>query len=143
MHILPNNEKLFKYNIVESRLCEFCNSMSESNVHLFWECSKVQPFWCQINNLLQTKYTTDETLVSYKTISLCNVDIKNTMKSNSINYILLLGKYFIFKNKYQKTVPNFNEFLNYFNYKLSLEGLIAELKNKVDAHNSKWSTFTT
>jgi hypothetical protein len=66
MHTLPNNEKLFKYNMVESMLCDFCNTASESNVHLFWQCSKVQPFWCQIKIFLQTKYSTDKTLVSYE-----------------------------------------------------------------------------
>lgn len=143
MRILPNNEKLFKYNMVESMLCDFCNSAPESNVHLYWECSKIQPFWCQIRIFLQSKYSTDTTLVSYETVSLCNVNIQNNMKSNCINYILLLGKYFIFKNKYQKTIPNFSEFLNYLRYKLSLERLIAEMKNKVDVHNNKWSIFTS
>jgi len=63
-------------------------------------------------------------------------------QSNCINYILLLGKYFIFKNKYQKTIPSFNEFKYNLNYKLHLEGLIAEMKGKVDAHEKKWNIFT-
>jgi len=58
------------------------------------------------------------------------VDINNKTISNCINYIILLGKYLIFKNKYQKTIPSFNEFKYYLNYKLHLEGLIAEMKRQ-------------
>jgi len=35
MHIVPNNEKLFKYGMIESSLCDFCCTLSESNIHLF------------------------------------------------------------------------------------------------------------
>jgi len=48
MHIVPNNEKLFKYGMIESSLCNFCSTQPESNIHLFWECPYVQPFWTQI-----------------------------------------------------------------------------------------------
>jgi len=50
MHIVPNNEKLFKYGMIESSLCDFCSTTSESNIHLFWECKNVQPFWTKIKN---------------------------------------------------------------------------------------------
>jgi hypothetical protein len=44
-------------------------------------------------------------MVLYEPVSLCNLNKQNIMKPNCI---LLLGKYFIL-NKYQKTVPNFDE----------------------------------
>ena len=59
MHIVPNNEKLFKYGMIESSLCDFCSTTPESNIHLFWECPNVQPFWTQMkkNLKLKTKHT--------------------------------------------------------------------------------------
>jgi len=33
MHIVPNNEKLFKYGMIVSSLCDFCSTLSESNIH--------------------------------------------------------------------------------------------------------------
>jgi len=62
------------------------------------------------------------------------VAINNKKKSNCIKYIILLGKYFIFKRKYQKTIPNFMDFKYYLKHNLNLEGLIAEMKGKTDAH---------
>ena len=144
MHIVPNNEKLFKYGMIESSLCDFCNSSTESNIHLFWECSYIQPFWCEITRFLNERLNIlDGIALTYQSISFCNVDINNTIKSNCVNYIILLGKYFIFKNKYQKTTPNFNEFRYYLNHNLNLEGIIAEMKGKTDAHQNKWNSFKT
>jgi len=143
MHIVPNNEKLLKYGMIESSLCDFCSTTSESNIHLFWGCPNVQPFWTQIKNFLNEKLNPpSETLLTYQSISLCNVDINNKIKLNCINYIILLSKYFIFKSKYQKTIPNFMDFKYYLKHNLNLEGLIAEMKGKPDAHQTKWNVFT-
>ena len=140
MHILPNNKQLFKYGMIESSLCDFCSMTTESNIHLFWECSYVQPFWNQIRIFFNVKLNTpSENFLTYQ--SFCNVNINNKTKSNCINCIILLGKYFIFKTKYQKTTPSFNEFKYYLKYKLHIEGLIAEMKGKVDAHEKKWNIF--
>jgi len=130
--------------MIESSLCDFCNSSTESNIHLFWECSNIQPFWCEITRFLnEILNISDGIALTYQSISFCNVDINNTIKSNCANYIILLGKYFIFKNKYQKTIPNFHEFRYYLNHNLNLEGIIAEMKGKTDAHQNKWNNFTT
>ena len=58
MHILPNNETLFKYGMTESSLCDFCSTSTETNIHLVWGCTHTQPFWCQINNFLNEKLNT-------------------------------------------------------------------------------------
>ena len=53
MHIVPNNENMLKYGMTESCLCEFCNSSTESNIHVFWECPNIQPFWCDIYKIFK------------------------------------------------------------------------------------------
>jgi len=100
-------------------------------------------FLPKINNFLNEKLNTpNETLLTYQSISLCHVDINNKIKSNCINYIILLGKYFIFKSKYQKTIPNVMDFKYYLKHNLNLEGLIAKMKGKIDAHQTKLNVFT-
>ena len=42
--IIPTNKRLFKQNIVNSNLCDFCNMDIETIHHLFWECNQVQIF---------------------------------------------------------------------------------------------------
>ena len=84
----------------------------------------------------------DEIALTYRSISFCNVDTDNKIKYNCTNYIKLckkIGKYFICKKKYQKTIPNFRY---YMKHKLNL-GLIAEMKGKTDVHQKRWNNFTT
>jgi len=89
MHILPNNEKLFKYGMIESSLCNFCSTSIETNIHLFWECTHIQPFWRQINNFLNEKLnTSSDNLITYQSISFCNVDSNNQIKLHKL-YISL------------------------------------------------------
>ena len=91
-------KNFFKYGITESSLCDFYNSSTESNIHLFWECSNTQPFWCEITKFLNERLNvSDEIALTYRSISFCNVDTNNKIKSNCTNYIILLGEYFFFK----------------------------------------------
>jgi len=144
MYILLINEKLFKYGMIESSLCDFCSTPIETNTHLFWECIHKQQFWCQINNCLNEKpNTSSDNLITYLIIYFCNVDSNNQIKSNCITYIILLGEYFIFKNKYEKTIPNFNDFKYNLKYNLNLKGFIAERKDTIEAHQNKWNALTT
>ena len=47
-NILYLNERLFKFNVVESPLCSLCNQASESVLHLFCTCTKTQSLWRQL-----------------------------------------------------------------------------------------------
>ena len=142
MHIVPNNEKLFKYGLVEASTCDFCRMSVESNKHLFWECTSVQPFWSSLKTYLNTKLPSfNQIHFTYESISLCNITHNNRNASNCINFIIILAKYFIHKNKYQEHVHNFDEFILYLSHRIKLEGLIAEIKGKTEAHTNKWSPF--
>jgi len=75
MHIVPNNEKLFKYGMTESSLYDICKSSTESNIHLFWKCSNEQPFWCEITKIFNERLNiSDEIALTYQTFSFSNVD---------------------------------------------------------------------
>ena len=55
-----------------------------------------------------------------------------------VNSILIIAKYFIFKNKYAKTIPSFIQFISYLKYIKNIEKLIANSKNKTVQHEAKW-----
>ena len=56
-----------------------------------------------------------------------------------LNCTLIYAKYFIFKSKYEKTIPSFNNFKNYLKYHENLEKLIAMAKDKIPNHEKKWN----
>ena len=97
----------------------------------------VQTFWTEIQNYLQRKLS-KSIVFTLQTISFCNVLIKSDEDSLIINYITLLAKYFIFKNKCNKSVPTLEAFKNYLLERKKIEENIAFFKGKVNFCATKW-----
>ena len=127
MKILPNNRFLYKCNITSASLCDFCNMYIESNKHLFCECLVSRSFWTELEVFLNEKRININ--LNYQTISLGLMD--QSRYSNLLNCILIYAKYFIFKNKYTKTEPTFNNFKKYLKYHEQFERLISVSKDKI------------
>ena len=135
MRILPSNSFPLKCNIVSSSLCDFCNMHEETILHLFWECQISRDFWNRVEMLLNNKGF--NITVNYEKISLGMFSLKN--ENNIVNYILILAKYFIFRSKYEKIIPNIDKFIKYLYKRQEIEKIIAFKKDKLIVHNEKWS----
>ena len=135
MRIVPNNNFLYKINLNNTSLCDFCNMFVETNKHLFWECQLSRAFWSELEGFLRVKHI--DIKLDYKTISLGYMD--QSSFSTLLNCILIYAKYFIFKNKYEKTSPSFSHFKNYLKYQEKIERLIALAKDKLPEHENKWN----
>ena len=44
-NMLYLNEKLFKFEIIVSPLCSFCNFEDETPIHLFYSCNQTNSLW--------------------------------------------------------------------------------------------------
>ena len=105
--ICYTNKMLSKFRIVDSPLCYFCNEELETLEHFFFYCERVRIFWNEVNNILQ----------SQKLISI-PFDVKDiffgmvhTVNNKVlINYIILEGKYFIYRSKLNKSPLSINLF---------------------------------
>ena len=51
--ILVMNEQLFKYKLIDSDLCEWCEEEIETLPHFLLECEVVKVFWNDLQNWLQ------------------------------------------------------------------------------------------
>ena len=51
-NILYLNERLFKFNIVDTPLCSLCGAYNESIKHLFCTCAVTQRLWDQLRSWL-------------------------------------------------------------------------------------------
>ena len=134
MRIIPNNMFLYKCNITNTSLCDFCCMNVETNKHLFWECAITRAFWTDIENYLSTKNI--HVLLDYSIISFGITETSSLYKI--VNSILIIAKYYIFKNKYAKTIPSIVQFISYLKYIENIEKLIANFKNKTTQHEAKW-----
>jgi len=109
---------------------------------MFWECHISQAFWRNVTVFLQNKLSIN-TELSYKKKSFCNDSYPNVngkYKTVSINFILLLAKYVIFKCKNRKVTPCMFQFeiSTCISERRGLEEIIALYRNKTDQYIEKW-----
>ena len=71
-------------------------------------------------------------------LNICFGFTKVHVHSKLINVIILSAKYFIFKNKYMKTIPDIIAYKSYLNKRIEIEQHIALQTDKLDQHNAKW-----
>ena len=58
-NVLYVDDKIFKFKIVSSPLCTFCNSENETPIHLFYSCNQTKPLLSKLQELTSsTKYAT-------------------------------------------------------------------------------------
>ena len=96
--IIPTNLSLYKMKIKESPQCEHCFFQNETLVHMFLECSLVEPFWRDVmtwwyikrSDNINPSYT--EILYGYKS---------ETKSFYALNHYLLIAKYHTVRSRNQ------------------------------------------
>ena len=54
-NVLYLNEKLFKFKIVSSPLCSFCDSENKTPMHLFYSCNQTKSLWSKLQELMNSE----------------------------------------------------------------------------------------
>ena len=90
--IIPTNTFLYKCNISNSSLCEFCCRDVETVKHLFWECHYAQHFWSQLTTFVaESNMTVD---FNYKLVCFGKANHQNN--GSAIILCLFINKYVIY-----------------------------------------------
>ena len=138
--IINTNLLLKRKNIVESEKCESCQE-NETVYHLFYECPVVQTFWSSVSQFWSDIYLTKIDIEENKKLKLSKKDVilGNLKFCNILNYIIVLGKFFIFTSKNVEKRPLLNEFLVLLKDKYTIEENLAKKNNKIPSFRSRWS----
>ena len=108
MRIIPTNKFLLKCNMADSALSEFCNMEIETTDHLFWQCIHIQTFWAKFSVFLTEHYI--EVNLTLYTVSFGLIFSIGKPEIKLKNFLILLGKYFIYRGKCTKTITTINQF---------------------------------
>ena len=106
--IVYTNEKLYRFGLVASPSCTFCQETAESIEHLLFSCKISSEFWKHVSSWLKDNDIYIETLKEWDII-FEKVDIKDNFIL--INHLLLLGKYCIYSKKCQNSLPTAQGFI--------------------------------
>ena len=119
------NDTLFLWKIVQDSKCDFCNESPQTVKHLLWECLHSKKLLDYLEERLGIVLTLECYVSNYY------------KKSNTIEKILLLIKYYLYRCKCSKVKPVV-EGLNHEIRKLyNIEKLDARIKNKMDKFTKK------
>ena len=123
--ILATNRLLFKIGISPYDLCTFCNTHSESIVHLYYDCNIIKNLWFQIFDDLDLRQKIPNLLFEKKII-IFGYNEENHFKK-SFNLFLLYIKYYIYIKKLELTEPNLVGAKSYVRYKSKIHNDVETL----------------
>jgi len=127
--ITTTNKFLKLRNVVDTDKCTFCMMYVETLVHLFYECNHVALFWSDVESALYNKCNITVTLTPREIIFGLHTDSSYNLSVDiiqSLNYMIILAKKFIFSCRYKEVKPAFKNFCNYL-----------EFQRKIDMYNVK------
>ena len=105
--IVYTNDKLFRFKMIESPLCTFCQKEDESLEHLLFHCTIPKNLWLAFSSWVSKQN------ISMETLTLINIlfgEFNDNEDFASLNHLILVAKYFIYKCKLNKTKPTLRVF---------------------------------
>ncbi len=134
--ILGTNSLLHKIGIAESPLCSLCTQKPETILHLFWECPIVSCLISEITIWFSDLYGTEIEITASDFIL-----GKPQTKHYILNVALIILKYYIYKQKFKKSRPNFMGFKRDLESYYKFEQLIYKKNCKRDKFQKRWEHF--
>ena len=128
--IIPTGAKLHTWKMVESDKCQYCNRNEYDNIsHYFYTCEKTSFFWNQIIKWVSFHFKMQIPL-SKTDIIFGITPTKETM-FYSLNYLILHGKWYIYRCKLDNKNMFLYEFLTEFKHKLIVEKHMFAVKGEL------------
>ena len=135
-NIVFTNDKLFRFKMIDSPFCAFCQTEVESLEHLFFHCNVTKTFW----NLLSSWLIRQKIITTSLTLENVLFGVFNVIEDSLIlNHLLLLAKFYIYRCKLDIIHPSLNVFIAKIRANFQIEQNIASKNNKLDKHYKKWN----
>ena len=135
-HAIVTNIHLFHFKIRSDDLCSFCDCCRETILHLFFYCETVQKFWTDVLKFCD-EILDWEVEPEFNYVNL----IFNTLKEQPrhvVNFIFLLGKVYIYRNRCLGKSLSMCEFEHYVYETKAVEKYITMKNQTMDKYMYKW-----
>ncbi len=119
-------------------MCDECNTV-DTIEHYIFSCKSVKPFWSEIARWWNEISICPVVLTEHHVIFVLYYDLTHF---SAINYIILLGKMYIYRQKMKENTIYFNYFLNELKFKLDIQKTICETNNTVQQEMDYYTRLT-
>ena len=133
-NLTPTNSYLKKISKSDTDKCNWCTEI-DNTTHYFATCSNLTPFW---NSLATWCHGMLEEEINFTVNNVLVGILEKSMKYETLNAILLMAKWHLYKNKLNQSDTFFYRFLCELKYNINLEKSIALKNNKLTEYNNKW-----
>ena len=137
VHSTITNVQLYKWKMIDSDKCTFCDLAQENIIHLFWDCPTAKHIWGQVTKWYNSK-TNQNVVLSCRKILLGKV---STKAFHCINTIVLITMQYIYASRCLKVIPNFTQLKSNILDMHNIEKYIATKNDKLKKHEIKWQSF--
>ena len=139
LHRIYNcNYNLYVWKIKDNPTCDFCAGIDNLE-HFFYYCPRSQAFWNQIVSWLSMSLHVEISLsvlgTLFGTTNVCNDQYY------WLNFVILIGKYFISKCKKNEVDLCLTGFLKILKSKIAIEKLIYEKSDKNNLFQQRFVYF--
>jgi len=129
------NSFLFKIQFSKSNLCRFCQTVQETLLHLFWECSITEAFW----NSVQQFFISVDLIPASQVLNFCQcLGLKGEKSALLFNHCFLLGRFYIYSCKCKNVRPSSIEYVNQVRCNLKVEKHTSIITGTQNAFQQKW-----
>ena len=138
--IIATNIVLMHMGIENDITWSFCRQDRDSINHIFWSCTYVRSFWEQFQIVLNASCSNATSVTLNENIVLFGHNIH--FKSDStFDLIILQAKFFIYKCKINKTIPQLHSFKRYLKTNFEVYKYNAKLNMSYDKIVIEWCPY--
>ena len=138
--IIATNVVLMHMGIENDITCSFCRQDRDSVNHIFWSCTHVRSFWEQFQIVLNAGCSNATSVTLNENIVLFGHDI-HFKSDNTFDLIILQAKFFIYKCKINKTIPQLHSFKRYLKTNFEVYKYNTKLNMSYDKIIIEWCPY--
>ena len=134
IYLLPHTDKLYKIGYTDNRYCSFCSHENETLYHLMFHCPYSRKFW-EAFELYFLQVTNQQISLNSQDVLLGVISSKCPL----LNYLIIIGKLFLWDCRRNRVLPNITNCLAKVNIKLQTEKYISIKNNTLKEFYDKWN----
>ena len=137
-NILPTRCSLFRAKLSASETCQLCQALPQTLPHMLFQCTVMNTFWHAFQNWWFEKTQ------QFFDLNECNVIYgwqNNLQTKDTLNYVSLVAKYFIFCLIQDNASVNFDSFPAFLKTRIDTLKQIALRNKQLDNFYIKWKNF--
>ena len=122
--------------------CSFCKKERDAINHIFWRCDSIKPFWEQLQIALNDRGVNAVSITLNESIVLFGHDV-NFRSDDTFDLIILVAKFFIYKCKVKKIIPQFHFFKQYLRNTFEVYKHNSKVNMSYNKFMTSWHLYKT